>query len=106
MSKLTHKYPLKYVLQWTLFIIVVFLLLWAVLASAAKPAGVPGCEKTNYPEVCVASYHKCDNIGLDDACLATAQLDGQLGYDAINGRKIPTSQNIKTGDKPVERVHN
>jgi hypothetical protein len=105
-NRFTHKYPLKYVIQWALFVVVVLILFWAVLASAQKQVDVVGCRQVNYPEVCVASYDKCNNIDLDDACLAVAQLDGQLGYDAISGRQIPTSQNIKTGDKPVERVHN
>ena len=104
----THRYPLRNIAGWVLFIIAAVILLFAVLAQAqSKPeVDVPGCRQTNYPEVCAVSYHKCNNIGLDDACLAVAQLDGQLGYDAANGKQIDTSQNVKTGDKPGERVHN
>ena len=77
------------------FVLAAALLFFLVIksASAAPAVDVAGCRKVKYPAVCAASYHKCDDIGLNDACLAAAQLDGQLGYDAANGRKIPTSQN-------------
>jgi hypothetical protein len=75
-------------------------------ADAAQSINPIGCRKVKYPAVCAASYQKCNDIGLDEACLALAQLDGQLGYDSVNGNQILMSQNIKTGDKPVERVHN
>lgn len=77
------------------FVLAAALLLLLVIksASAAPAVDVPGCRQANYPAVCAASYHKCDDIGLDDACLATAKLDGFYGYDVVTGKKIPTSQN-------------
>jgi hypothetical protein len=82
-------------LGWTAFVLFVLVILYAILAnaSAQNKIGVVGCRGVRYPAVCVASYHRCDNIGLNDACLAVAQLDGRLGYDAANGRTIPMSQN-------------
>lgn len=95
-------------------VLVALLLLFAVLKSAeASPTAAAGCQQTKYPAICETSYAKCNTIGLDDACLAVAKLDGQLGYDSANGNQIPTSQNVPdtelpqfSGDKPVERVHN
>lgn len=86
----THRAPLIAAVI-LLAAVIVFLI---ARAAAAVPVVEPaGCRQVNYPDVCAASYAKCDNIGLNEACLAVAQLDGQLGYDAANGRKIPTSQN-------------
>jgi hypothetical protein len=77
------------------FVLVAIVLFFIVIksAEAARTIDPAGCRQVNYPAVCVASYHKCDDIGLNDACLAVSQLDGQLGYDSVNGRRIPTSQN-------------
>lgn len=96
----THRYPL-------LVLILAFLAVLIVVAMLhKKPAtDIEGCNAVKYPKVCAVSYHKCNMIGLDAACLAVAQLDGQLGYDSVSGRQIPTSQNTITGDKPVESVH-
>lgn len=90
-----------------------FLFFLVMKSAAAAPAvDVPGCRKTNHPTVCAASYHKCDNIGLNDACLAVAQMDGYYGYDVMRNPNKVTSQNVPdtelpqfSGDKPVERVH-
>ena len=86
----THRYPL--------IIAAVLAAAWIVflairLASAAPAVQPAACRQTNHPDVCAASYARCNDIGLDEACLAVAQLDGQLGYDAANGRRIPMSQN-------------
>lgn len=103
---ITHRYPLKYVFAWTALIVFTILMVWAIMASAQKQVDVPGCRQVKYPEVCAASYHKCDNIDLDEACLAVSQLDGEIGHSFTHNANEPMSQNIKTGDKPVERVHN
>lgn len=97
----THFYPLL-----GLFLALLLIVTVVILLQEKPKVEVPGCRQVKHPSVCLASYKRCNNIGLDEACLAVAQLDGQLGYDAVNGRQIPMSQNIKTGDNPVERVHN
>lgn len=58
---------------------------------------VPECAGTNYPIVCVTTYHKCENIGLDDACIALAQLEGQLGHSATQAPENTMSQNTVKG---------
>lgn len=94
--KFTHKYPLKYVLQWTLFIIaVIFVIVLILKSSSAASVDVPGCRQTKYPQVCADSFHKCSNIGLDDACLAVAQLEGELGHSVTHEGLSGASQNVK-----------
>lgn len=90
-----------------IFILGLILLLWFLHqfgVVGASPIDVPGCRRVNYPKVCADSYHKCDNIGLNDACLAGAQLDGFYGYDILRNSDKVMSHNVKTGDKHVESV--
>lgn len=100
---ITHNHPLrtqnrtKIAIFGVLFVILLVVVSVVYLsrehAQKQDVRTVPGCREVLYPDVCSASYKRCNNIGLNDACLAVAQLDGM-------------SQNNKTGDKPVERVHN
>lgn len=69
---------------------------------AAKAVDVPACRQTKYPGVCADSYHKCNNIGLDDACLAIAKLEGEIGHSVTHSGLSGMSQNVKTGEKPVD----
>jgi LysM repeat protein len=60
---------------------------FAYRANAQRPAAnmvdVPACRQTAHPDVCATSFHKCDNIDLDETCLL-ARMDGEAGYDIIS----------------------
>jgi hypothetical protein len=73
-----------------ILIAVAIIAAFAYRANAQRPAAnmvdVPACRQTAHPDVCATSFHKCDNIDLDETCLALARMDGEAGYDIISGR--------------------
>ena len=76
-------------------LVLIGLLIAAVVYSQNNKIDVPGCRGTKFPEVCVDSFHKCENIGLDDACLAVAKLEGEIGHSVTHDGLSGTSQNMK-----------
>ena len=97
----THRYPLL-----ILFLIAVLLVVFLLTRAGATQDLPTGCAATNHPDVCAASYAKCNMIGLDDACMAVARIDGDLGHDLMSEEMQAESQNIKSTEKDQFNVSN
>lgn len=73
--------------------------IWFSNRPAAQKIEVPGCRQVEHPQYCVEQYRKCQNLGLDDACLAVAQLEGEIGHSVTHTTEKQMSQNNIKGDE-------
>lgn len=102
---ITHRYPPRYVFEWLLFILGVILLTALVWSTAGASEQMFDHGKCQYPSRTTNPSDGCDNT---DPCDPQDAAKGGSGEctKVSESQQQPTSQNIKTGDKPVERVHN
>lgn len=73
-------------------------LLFIVHVRSLDSMNVPGCRQVKFPKVCETTFQRCSNMGLDDACLAVAQLEGEIGHSVTQVPENAMSQNTKTGE--------
>ena len=69
------------------------------ITSPMSPATIPQCKNVRYPQVCQRTFEKCSGIDLDDACIAVAQLEGELGHSVTHPGESGMSQNNVKGEK-------